>query len=186
MRKLIVFNSVSLDGYFTGANGDLSWAHTQDAEFQEFVQANARGAGELLFGRITYDMMVSFWPTPQAAQSNPVVAEGMNNAAKVVFSRTMDAASWKNTRLVTTDPSAAVRKMKNEPGPLMVIMGSGTIVARLAQDRLIDEYQLVVVPVALGKGRTLFEGITEKVALKLISSRSFRNGNLFLCYEPMA
>jgi len=123
MRKLIVFNSVSLDGCFTGANGDLSWAHTEDPEFQEFVQGNA-------------------------------------------------------------DLPAAVRKMKKEAGPGMVLMGSGSIVAQLAQERLIDEYQFVVVPVALGAGRTMFEGMKEKLPLKLISTRSFKNGNLFVCYAP--
>ena len=184
MRKLIVFNSVSLDGCFTGANGDLSWAHTEDPEFQEFVQGNAKGAGELLFGRITYDMMASYWPTPAAILGNPIVAKGMNDASKVVFSRTMEAASWKNTRLVKADLPAAVRKMKKEAGPGMVLMGSGSIVAQLAQERLIDEYQFVVVPVALGAGRTMFEGMKEKLPLKLISTRSFKNGNLFVCYAP--
>ena len=186
MRKLIVFNSVSLDGCFTGVDSDLSWAHTQDAEFQGFVQGNAKGAGELVFGRITYEMMAGYWPTPAAMQANPIVARGMNAAAKVVFSRTMDAASWNNTKLVKSDPAAAVRKMKKESGPGLVIMGSGSIVAQLSQEHLIDEYQFVVVPVALGRGRTQFGGMKEQLPLKLISTRSFRNGYLFLCYEPVA
>jgi dihydrofolate reductase len=184
MRKLIVFNSISVDGCFTGANGDLSWAHTQDAEFQDFVQGNAKGAGELLFGRITYDMMAGYWPTPAAMQSNPIVAQRMNDASKVVFTRSMTAASWKNTRLVRSDLASSMQKMKREQGPPMVIMGSGSIVSQLSQERLIDEYQFVVIPVALGKGRTLFDGMKEKLPLKLTSSRFFRNGYLFLTYEP--
>jgi dihydrofolate reductase len=75
MRKLIVFNHVSLDGYFVDSKGEMSWAHKQDAEWNAFVQGNASGGGELLFGRITYDLMVSFWPTPAATQMFPVVAE---------------------------------------------------------------------------------------------------------------
>ena len=121
-----------------------------------------------------------------AMKNDPVVAEGMNSLPKVVFSRTMDKASWKNTKLVKTDLPAAVRKMKKEPGTAMVIMGSGSIVAQLAQEGLIDEYQVVVIPVALGKGRTMFDGMKGKLSLKLNSSRTFRNGNVFLCYEPVA
>jgi dihydrofolate reductase len=80
MRRLIVFNQVSLDGYFTDANSDMSWAHrdSQDPEWQSFVESNATGGGELLFGRITYEMMASDWPTPLADENNPVVAERMN------------------------------------------------------------------------------------------------------------
>src|SRR5208282_6508819 len=86
MRNLVVFNSVSLDGYFTDANGEMSWAHTQDAEFQKFVEGNAGGGGELLFGRVTYDLMAGYWPSPMAMKNDPVVAEGMNSLPKVVFS----------------------------------------------------------------------------------------------------
>ena len=90
MRKLLVFNSVTLDGYFTDQNGDMSWAHKQDdAEWNAFTAENAKSGGELLFGRVTYDLMVSFWPTAAAAKMFPEVAEGMNKAPKVVFSRKM-------------------------------------------------------------------------------------------------
>jgi len=130
MRKLAVFNNVTLDGYFVTMNGDMSWAHKQDAEWNAFVQGNASGGGELLFGRITYEMMASYWPTPHAIKNFPVVAEGMNNLPKVVFSRTMDKASWNNTKLVKRDIAAEIRKMKNEPGKDMVILGSGSIVSQ--------------------------------------------------------
>ena len=79
MRKIIVFNHVTLDGYFVDMNGDMSWAHKQDAEWNAFVAENARSGGELLFGRITYELMKSYWPTPAAAKAAPVVAEQMNN-----------------------------------------------------------------------------------------------------------
>jgi dihydrofolate reductase len=110
----------------------------------------------------------------------------MNNMPKVVFSRTLEKASWKNTKLVKGDIAAEVRKMKGEPGPDMAILGSGSIVSQLAQAGLIDEFQVVVNPIVLGKGRTLFEGVEEKIALKLIRSRAFGNGNVVLYYEPMA
>ena len=187
MRKLLVFNHVSLDGYFTDANGDMSFAHQddQDAEWDAFVVGNASGGGMLLLGRITYELMASFWPTPLAAENMPVVAEQMNNLPKVVFSRTLDKASWNNTKLVTDDLPGEIRKMKKESGEDMVILGSGSIVSQLTQHGLIDEYQIIVNPVALGKGRTMFDGIQEKVPLKLTNSRTFGNGNVLLYYQPV-
>ena len=105
MRKLIVFNHVTLDGYFVDANGQMSWAKfgNDDPEYSAFVAENASGGGELLFGRVTYDLMASYWPTPIADQHNPSVAAGMNSMRKVVFSRTLDNASWNNTKLVKGD-----------------------------------------------------------------------------------
>lgn len=186
MRRIAVFNQVTLDGYIADLNGDMSWAHKQDAEWNAFVAGNAEGEAAMLFGRITYQMMASWWPTPQATKSMPVVAEGMNNAPKVVFSRTLEKASWNNTKLVKGGLAAEVRKMKNEPGPDMVIFGSGTIVSQLTEEGLIDAYQVVVNPVVLGKGKTMFEGIRERVTLNLTSTRTFGNGNVLLCYEPAA
>jgi dihydrofolate reductase len=184
MRSLIVFNHVSLDGYFVDRKGDMRWAHKQDPEWNEFVAGNARGGGVLLFGRVTYEMMAGYWPTPMAAQNSPAVAERMNNLQKVVFSRTLDKASWKNTKLVKGDLATEVRKMKQESGEGLVIMGSGTIVSQLAQEGLIDEFQIVVCPIVIGSGRTLFDGVKEKLNLKLTKSRTFGNGNVYTCYEP--
>lgn len=186
MRRLVVFNQVSLDGYFVDRNGDMSWAHKQDAEWHAFVNENAAAGGELLFGRITYDLMRSYWPTPLAIKNDPIVAERMNNLPKVVFSKTMDKPSWNNTKLVKGDPASEIRKMKNEPGPDMVVFGSGSIISQLALEGLIDEYQVVVNPIILGKGRTMFDGVQKKLALKLTKTRAFGNGNVLLCYEPLA
>jgi dihydrofolate reductase len=187
MRKLIVFNHMTLDGYFVDANGAFNWGHdgNEDPEYQAFVAENASGGGQLLFGRKTYELMASYWPTPVADKHDPVVAAGMNNMLKVVFSRTLEQASWNNTRLVKGDMVAEVRKMKAESGPGMAILGSGSLVAQLAQENLIDEYQMMVDPVALGKGRTMFDGMREKLILKLIKTRTFNNGKVFLCYESV-
>jgi dihydrofolate reductase len=184
MRRLTVFNSMSLDGYFTDASGDMSWAHKQDPEFNDFTAGNAKGDGTLLFGRVTYEMMKSFWPTPEAQKAFPEVAKGMNELPKVVFSRSMEKATWQNTTLVKNDPVATVKKMKRESGSDMVIMGSGTIVALLAGAGVVDEYQLIVVPIVLGRGRTLFEGLDKRLPLKLVNERRFGNGNVLVCYEP--
>ncbi|MGC0772010.1 MAG: dihydrofolate reductase family protein [Candidatus Acidiferrum sp.] len=186
MRKLVVFNMLSLDGYFVDGKGDMSWAHKHDAEWNAFVNENASGSGVLVFGRITYQLMASYWPTPMALQNSPVVAKGMNEMAKLVFSRTLDKATWNNTKLIKGDLATEVRKLKNEPGPDMVILGSGSIVSQLAQHNLIDEYQMALSPIVLGKGRTMFEGLQEKLNLKLTRSRAFGNGTLFACYQPAA
>jgi dihydrofolate reductase len=185
MRKLVVFNHVSLDGYFVDAHGDMSWAHAGDAEWNAFVEENARGGGELLFGRVTYELMAGYWPAPMAREHDPVVAERMNALPKVVFSRTMDEPAWQNTRLVRGDLAAEVRRLKEAPGPDMVIFGSGSLIAQLAQAGLIDEYQIMVNPIILRAGRTMFEGIREKLPVKLTTSRAFGNGKVLLCYGPM-
>jgi dihydrofolate reductase len=186
VRRLAVFNNVSLDGYFVDANGDMRWAHNAkpDAEWSAWAAGNASGEGVLVFGRITYQLMASYWPTPMASKNDPVVAAGMNSMRKIVFSRTLNEAPWNNTKLVKSDLATEIRKMKNEPGPDMAILGSGTIVSQLAQEGLIDEFQVAVIPLVLGKGRTMFDGVTKKLPLKLTKTRSFANGNVVLWYEP--
>jgi dihydrofolate reductase len=184
MRKLSVFNTVSLDGFFCDVQGDMRWAHKQDAEWGAFVSENASGEGALLLGRVTYDLMASYWPTPAALEVNPVVAQRMNDLPKVVFSRTLREASWKNTRLIKGDLAEEARGLKQEPGPDMVILGSGSIVSQLTVARLIDEYQVVLSPIVLGSGRTMFAGVGEKLRLTLRKTRSFGNGNVVLWYEP--
>jgi dihydrofolate reductase len=129
-------------------------------------------------------MMASHWPTAEAARQEPVVAESLNRSEKIVFSRTLDQPTWQHTRVVKGNLGAEVRKLKEEAGPPLVVMGSGTIVSQLAAEGLVDEYQLITIPVALGKGRTLFEGSSHPVALKRNNERSFQNGNLLLCYAP--
>ena len=189
MARLTVYNSISLDGFFTGVGGDLGWAYqgSDDPEWTAFVSENARGGNEgndrLLFGRLTYEMMAGYWPTPAAMEAMPAVAEGMNAMRKVVFSRTLKNAAWQNTTLTDKPLAAAVRRLKDEEGDI-VIFGSGTIVAQLAAEDLIDEYQFVVCPVALGHGRSMFEGLEEPVPMRLVRSRTFRNGKTFLSYEP--
>lgn len=183
-----MFETVSLDGYFTDARGDLSWAHggDDDPEWNAFVSNNASGGGALLFGRVTYEMMAAYWPTPLAAERMPVVAAGMNGMRKVVFSRTLKSVSWSNTRLVEGALAAEVRRMKTEPGADMTILGSGSIVAQLAQEGLIDRYQLVVAPVILGSGRSPFHGVMDRRRLRRTQTREFANGNVVSLYEPMA
>jgi dihydrofolate reductase len=184
MGKLSVFENVTLDGYFSGPNGDLSWAKQHvDEEWKKFVEENASSEGILLMGRVTYDMMIQYWPTPQAAKNDPVVAEEMNNRPKIVFSRTLDKPTWNNTKVIKGDIAVEVKQLKEENKKDMTILGSGSIVSQLAQAGLIDEYKISVNPVIIGKGRTVFEGVKDKMNLKLIKSRNFKNGNVVLYYE---
>jgi dihydrofolate reductase len=185
MQKLIVFENLSLDGYYVDRKGEMTWAKDDnDAEFNAFASENAQGEGTLVFGRVTYDLMASFWPTPQARQLFPVVAERMNSARKLVFSRTLSQAAWNNTTVLKGDLVAEIRRLKHEPGEGLVILGSGSLIAQLSPYGVIDEYQLVVNPTALGAGRTLFDGVKERLNLKLTKSRVFKNGKVFLAYVP--
>lgn len=186
MRKLIVFNHVSLDGYFVDATNSMDWARKNDAEWNAFVAGNASGGGTLVFGRITYEMMASFWPTPIAEQHAPVVAKQMNALPKIVFSRTLAKADWNNTTLLKGDLVTEVRRLKEQPGNTLVILGSGSIASQLTQAGLIDEFHLALSPVVLGKGRTLFETVHGPVKLQRLESRGFQNGNVFLRYAPAA
>lgn len=185
MRKLIVFNHVTLDGYFVDGRGSMSWAKPgdDDPEYSAFVAENASAGGELLFGRVTYAMMASYWPTPIADQHMPEVARGMNASPKVVFSRTLNEATWNNTRLLKGDLLDEIRKLKTESGPGMCILGSGSIVAQLAAAKVIDEYQIIFDPIALGEGRSMFQGVPSPLHLKLAQSRVFKNGKVFLSYR---
>jgi dihydrofolate reductase len=177
---------VTLDGYFAGPNGDLSWAHEEnrDPDWNAFVEGNASGESRLLFGRVTYDMMNGYWPTPAAAQNDPVLAERMNNSPKVVFSRTMEKPTWKNTTLIKGDIVDAVRALKSDGGLDMAILGSGSIASQLAQAGLIDEFQLVMFPMVLGDGKQLFDGVGKRLDLQLKKTRTFANGRVVLFYEP--
>jgi dihydrofolate reductase len=180
MRKLRVFESISVDGYFTDVQGDMTWAHAgrSDPEFAAWVGKNASSGGELLFGRKTYQMMESFWPTPLAAQQMPEVAKGMNAAKKYVASRTIRPA-WSNTQLLTGDLATAVRELKASDGPGIAVLGSGSVAEQLSEAGLVDEYQFVIIPIALGGGRTVF---AKRCPLRLIEQRAFSCGNVVVTY----
>ena len=187
-RALGAFMQVSLDGYYCDPRGDMSFAHKppEDAEWNAFVSGNASGGGMLLFGRKTYEMMAGWWPTPMAAKAMPVVAARMNAMPKVVFSRTMATADWQNTALVKDDIVGVVRRMKGEIGPDIEILGSGSIVTQLADAGLVDSLQVVVTPIALGAGKSLFSGLTKRLDFALTNTRVFANGSVVLWYAPLA
>ncbi|HVU55423.1 MAG TPA: dihydrofolate reductase family protein [Puia sp.] len=184
MRKLVVFNFLTLNGYFEGSGGDISW-HRSGEEESKFAGESVGQGGILLFGRVTYEHMVAYWPTPMAMQQHPAVAKGMNKAEKIVFSRTLKQSDWENTTVIDGDLAKEVRRLKEMPGNDMCLLGSGSILTQLADAGLIDEYQFMVDPVALGAGTPAFKGLKKKLDLQLVSHRVFQSGIILLNYRPL-
>src|SRR5579863_678149 len=183
MRKVFLFMMVTLDGFFEGPDHSIDW-HNVDEEFNEFAIDQLNEVDALLFGRVTYEGMASYWPTPFAIEDDPDVAGKMNAIPKLVFSRTLDRAEWSNSRLVKENIAGEVSQLKQQEGCDLAIFGSANLAMSLLQMGLVDELRLMVNPVVLGKGKSLFEGIHEKLNLKLIKTRAFRSGNVLLYYQP--
>lgn len=183
MGKITAFNFISLDGYYEASPGDISW-HQHDAEGNKFSEEMLAANNTLLFGRVTYELMVSYWPTPYALENDPIVAAGMNKAEKIVFSQTLKETSWNNTSLMKHNILEEIKSLKQKDGKNMAILGSGSIITQFAQAGLIDEYQLLIDPIAIGGGTSIFRGIKNKLPLKLKKTKVFKNGSVLLCYEP--
>lgn len=182
MRKLIVFDMVSLDGYFCDAHGDMQWAHRHDPEWMAYMNQNATLEATLLFGRITFEQMAGFWPTEMGRQMSPTVSEHMTKSEKIVFSRHLTKPKWENTVAMKGDLAKIVAKLKTEKGPDLVLMGSGSIAAQLVSE--IDELTMVMIPVVVGSGRSLFEGANGMRNFRPTATRTFENGNVVLTYAP--
>ncbi len=191
MRKLMAFTIVSVDGYFAGPNGEIDWFKGEnDEEEQAFSAEASRTPGTLIFGRTTYEMMKTFWPTPEAIRGDPLMAGRMNSSQKIVFSKTMkpekDGPVWKNVQVIPELTREKILSLKNQGEGTMTILGSGTIVRQLSNLGLIDEYQLMVVPVILGVGKYLFKDVN-RMNMMLEGTRIFRkSGRVLLTYRPSA
>lgn len=180
MAKLLVFNFLSLNGFFKRPDGDTNW-HLHGADENEYGLEGIRQNTTLLFGRVTYEMMSSFWPTEQARQMMPEMAKGMNNAEKIVFSRTLKKATWNHTRIVNKGLLEEVRRLK-QSGKDLTLLGSGSIVTQLAEAGLIDHYELMIDPILLGEGTPFCQHLKKTVRLKLTNSRTFNSGIIVLSY----
>jgi dihydrofolate reductase len=128
--------------------------------------------------------MASYWPTPAAREDDPVVAELMNTLPKIVVSTTLASADWNNTRLVGGNVAEEVAKLKQEPGKGLAIMGSPNLTVNLVGMGLVDELRVMVNPVVLGGGRSLFRSTEKRLPLELLQTRAFRSGNVLLTYRP--
>ena len=185
MRQLAVFNNITLDGFFTDMKNNMNLFHREnDPEWEKFATENASARNAtLLFGRRTYEMMKSFWPTEEAKKVMPEVASAMETMEKIVFSRTLKDPGWSNARIISENLTDEVRKLKQETGKNLLIMGSGSIVSQLTKERLIDRYTMVIWPIVLGAGRTMFEGVDDVISLQKVDQRTFANGNIVATYE---
>ena len=184
MRKLISFMVVTLDGYYEGPGGEFDWPNVDD-EFNEFAISQLNDIDTLLFGRATYEGMASYWPTPEAREEDPAaIADRMNAIPKVVFSRTLDRADWQNTRLVKDGVADTVAELKQQPGNDLAVFGSPTLTASLIEQGLVDELRVMVHPILLGAGKSLFAALSRRVPVELLRSTVFHSGNVLLVYRP--
>lgn len=189
MRKVIMFNRVSVDGFFAGPNGEIDW-FIVDPELDEALHPMGHPDTVLpdmvLLGRVTYQLFESYWPKvaadPNATKEERIIADELNQMTKVVFSKTLKEVSWENTKLVKGDVTKEVSSLKQGKGSDILIFGSGTIVQQLTAGGLIDEYLFAVTPVILGAGKSLFNGV-KKRELELLEARSFKSGNVLLHYK---
>jgi len=185
MGTLHAFNFITLNGFYKGLEEDISW-HRHGEEESSFASDSMEGRKSILvFGRKTYEQMASWWPSPMALESMPDVAAGMNESSKLVFSTTLEEASWENTRLVKSDMIEEITRLKREQDITMTILGSGSIVMQLAEAGLIDSLQIMIDPVVLGEGTPLFGGLKKKLDFKLTNSKVFKSGVVLLGYEPL-
>jgi dihydrofolate reductase len=183
MGRLSMFNLVSLDGFFAGPGGEIDWFRTDD-EFERFAIEHTGRAQHLLFGRVTYELMASYWPTAEATAAEPEIAQLMNSLPKTVFSHTLREVTWENTRLVSDNAADVVARLKRETDGEIYLFGSADLAATLTEAGLFDEYRLILNPVVLGRGRPLFKD-ERPLDLRLLHERRFGNGNVLLTYEPL-
>ncbi|HEY9258851.1 dihydrofolate reductase family protein [Chitinophaga sp.] len=184
MSKLSVFNFISLDGYYKDLNNGIDW-HVHGQEEGDFSAKSLGQNNILLFGRITYQMMASWWPTQNAIDAMPDVARGMNNAEKIVCSNTLKTADWHNTRIISGDIFTQLAAMKKTSGKDITILGSGNLTTQLAEAGLIDSYQIMIDPIAIGNGIAIFKDMQRQLKLKLTDTRAFKSGTVLLSYEAI-
>jgi dihydrofolate reductase len=181
MRKLIMWNMVTLDGFFEGPKSwEIDWHESGWGEdLERFSIEQSKSADMLLFGRVTYQGMADYWSSAQGE-----IADFMNTVPKVVFSRTLEKAEWNNTRLVKANAEEEVARLKQQPGKDILIFGSANLSATLMQHGLIDEYRLGISPLVLGGGNPLFKPSPQRLKMKLLEARRLKSGCVILRYEP--
>jgi dihydrofolate reductase len=183
VRRLTTFTILSLNGCYKDENNGIDW-HDHGEEALEISQENLRADGTLLlFGRKTFQEFAGFWPTDQAFAAFPEIAARINEAEKIVFSRSLSEVSWQNSRLAQRTLVDEVNHLKSSPGGGMTLLGSGEIVLQLATHNLIDDYLLLIDPIILAQGTPLFGGLEESVYLTLRESRELRNGAMLVHYK---
>jgi dihydrofolate reductase len=178
MAKVILWNMVTPEGFFEAPGHDIGW-FVFDDELASYITETQERAGLLLFGRTTYELMASYWPTAEGQ-----IADFMNGIGKVVFSRTLKSADWNNTRLVSDDVPGEVARLKAAEGGDIFVFGSADLTATLMSNGLVDEYRFGINPVLLGSGTPFFKGGFERTSLKLTRATALQSGVVILHYVP--
>ena len=178
-RKLILWNMVSLDGMFEGPDHDIGWFVFED-ELEKYILETQESADTLLFGRVTYELVATYWPTAEGR-----IADFMNGVRKFVFSRSLDKAGWTNTTLVRDNAPEEIEKLKRQPGGDIFVFGSADFSATPIRHGLVDEYRFGINPLVLGKGTPFFKPDEGRIDLKLIETRPLKSGVIILHYQPV-
>jgi dihydrofolate reductase len=193
MRRIVMINWISVDGFFAGPNGEIDWI-LRDPEVDKALHeprpdeppSGSTGSGTMLLGNVTYTMFENSWPQiakdPNAPEELHKLADEVIGMTKIVFSKTRKDVTWENSKLLHGNLIGEVQKLKQEEGSTILIFGSGTIVQQLSSESLIDEYLLAVTPVVLGRGKPLFRDV-QKLNLRLLEARQFKSGNVLLRYD---
>ncbi|MBV6505631.1 MAG: putative protein YyaP [Syntrophorhabdaceae bacterium] len=181
MRKLVMWNLITLDGFFEGSKPwEIDWHdYAWGDELEQFSIEQSKSVGVLLFGRITYEGMANYWTTAKGE-----IADFMNSVPKIVASRTLNNAGWNNSQLVSGDIVKEVARLKQQDGKDVYVFGSANLSSTLTQHGLIDEYRLGLTPVVLGSGNPLFKTSPERLKLKLVEARALKSGCVILRYVP--
>lgn len=186
MRKLVLFMHVSQDGYASDSNGRLDWIPYNE-ELEKYAKEVVAEVGSPVYGRTTYRMMESYWPTvlnnPNASRHGLEHAKWLQNVKKIVLSGSMDIAEWNNTMLIKDNIAEEIKALKEQPGKNLVIFGSPGAAKTLLELGLIEEFLLTICPVILGGGKSPFHSDGEKIKLRLLSSRTLTSGIIAARYE---
>lgn len=187
-RKLISFVGMTLDGYHEDLDHGIGWMNLSD-DFGEHSVTQLDELGGLVFGRRTYDGMVAYWTSPEAQATSPEVTARMHALPKTVVTHDPGVVDWVNTTAVTADTTGditeAIAELKRQPGKPLALFGSSTLTTHLLTEGLVDEVRVMVAPVLLGAGRSLFAGLDGGAPLDLLRVTTFRSGNVLLCYRPL-
>ena len=191
MRRVLLLEHVSLDGYVAGPNGEMDWIRLPE-EIWSYGDRLTATSDAAIYGRTTYSMMAGYWPTaadaPDADRHARDHAAWVNNAKRYVFSNTLEAAPWGNSacEIVKGDPAEGITKLKQQDGGNIFLVGSITLAQSLMRANLVDEYHLNISPVLLGAGHRLFPDPSPVLNLRLVASDALPGGVLALHYEPEA
>jgi len=186
MRKIKFSIPITLDGYIEGPHHELDWMIPDD-ELHDFYTSMLGNADLMLYGRVTYQLMQNYWPTaptdPHATPAMHRFANAINPIRKLVFSKTLKETGW-NAQIVHALNTSEINQLKNQPGADILLGGGANLARQFMQQGLVDEYQLVLMPVVIGSGTALFRDVTGLPKMDFQWSRTFASGAVVICYRP--